>query len=376
MNKFLKILLLLSVVCQFTFAQTSGIPYQAVIMDKDAGQELPGFDNNYANPLRNSHVSIRFSIHDAAGMEFEEIHNSVIVDEYGMINLVVGMGTYTFNDFYQDMDWNGEEKWLKVEIDFDNGSNFENLDYLAIHRIPGIDDQKLSISGDSLILENGGSVSLSDLLANAGQDQQQISLVGNVIYLENGGSIDLTDLLAGAGTDDQRLSLTGTMLVLEDGGTVDLASLLANINTDNQNLTYISLNGSVLEVDIENGDSVSTSLVGLANDSAFLSQLISNQEFIDAVQLHELDGDTTNELNTSFTVLGNFLRIQDGGGILSVPLSLIQVDTTGLSDRIDNIILNDLDTDSTNELQTLSISNDTLYLSDGNSVYLGAISSD
>jgi len=168
-------LLLLVLVSQFALAQTTGIPYQAVIMDKDAGQELPGLDNSYANPLRNSLVSIRFSIHDMNGMEFEEVHYSVIVDDYGMINLIVGNGTYTFNDFFQDMDWNGEEKWLKVELDFENGNDFENLDYLPIHRIPAIDDQKLSLSGDSLILEDGGGVSLTDLLVNPGQDQQQLA---------------------------------------------------------------------------------------------------------------------------------------------------------------------------------------------------------
>jgi hypothetical protein len=31
------------------------------------------------------------------------------------------MGTYTFSDF-ENMDWDGEEKWLKIEVDFDNGS--------------------------------------------------------------------------------------------------------------------------------------------------------------------------------------------------------------------------------------------------------------
>ncbi|MBL6664213.1 MAG: hypothetical protein ISP71_08975, partial [Flavobacteriales bacterium] len=369
-------LLLLMLFSQIVWAQTPGIPYQAVIMDKESGQELPGLDNSYANPLRNSLVSIRFSIHDLNGMEFEETHHSVIVDDYGMINLIVGKGVYTYMDFYDDMDWNGEEKWLKVEIDFENGNDFENLDYLPIHRIPNPDDQKLSLSGDSLILEDGGGVSLTDLLSGAGVDEQQISLVGNVIYLENGGSIDLTDLLANAGTDNQRLTLTGTLLNLEDGGTVDLANLLANVDTDNQNLTYISLNGTILEVDIEDGDSVSTNLVGLASDSAFVNNFIANQDFIDAIQLHELDGDPTNELNTNFTVLGNFLRITDGGGVLSVPLSMIQIDTMGLSNRIDQIILNDNDQDPTNEIQYLSISNDTLYLSDGNAVYLGAISSD
>ena len=109
---------------------------------------------------------------------------------------------------------------------------------------------------------------------------------------------------------------------------------------------------------------VQTSLVGLANDSLFLDGLLGNQGFIDSILLNELDGDPNNEMNINFSVLGNFLRIEDGGGILSVPLSLIQVDTTSLSNRIDNILLNDNDTDSTNELQTISLSNDTLYLSD------------
>ena len=101
-----------------------------------------------------------------------------------MINLIVGRGTYTYNDFYE-MEWNGEEKWLKVEIDFDNGMDFENLDYLPIHWIPGTDKQRLFLSGDSLIIENGGRVDLSSLLVRAGTDDQSLTLVGNVIYLEN-----------------------------------------------------------------------------------------------------------------------------------------------------------------------------------------------
>lgn len=345
------------------YSQTPGIPYQAVLLNKEAGQELPGSDATYSNPLRNSLVSIRFSIYDENGLEFSENHFDVVVDGYGMINLIVGMGTYTFSDF-EGMDWDGEEKWLKVEVDFNNGSDFENLDYLSLHRIPDPDNQKIYLSGDSLLIENGGGVDLSSLLASAGNDDQAITLVGNVIYLENGGSIDLTDLLANAGTDDQRLSLTGTLLTLEDGGVVNLAELLSNAGTDDQNLTYITLNGSILEVAIENGNMVQTSLVGLANDSLFLDGLLGNQGFIDSILLNELDGDPNNEMNINLSVLGNFLRIEDGGGILSVPLSLIQVDTTSLSNRIDNILLNDNDTDSTNELQTISLSNDTLYLSD------------
>ena len=260
------------------FAQTPGIPYQAVLLSQENAQELPGYDSDYANLLTNSLVSIRFSIYDVDGVEFKEIHSDVIVDAYGMINLIVGMGSYTYSDFFE-MDWNGEEKWLKVEVDFDNGINFENLDYLPIHWIPGPDRQRLFLTGDSLLIENGGGVDLSSLLATAGNDNQSITLVGNVIYLENGGSIDLTDLLANAGTDDQRLTLTGTLLTLEDGGTVDLSNLLG-IAEDNQHLTNFEIVGSTLHISIEDGNTLTLDISTIAHDSTFVSELAEDSLFI------------------------------------------------------------------------------------------------
>ncbi|MBL6663662.1 MAG: hypothetical protein ISP71_06100 [Flavobacteriales bacterium] len=260
------------------FAQTPGIPYQAILLSQDDPQELPGYDSEYSNVLRNSLVSIQFSIQDINGLEFKEYHSDVIVDDYGMINLIVGRGTYTYNDFYE-MDWNGEEKWLKVEIDFDNGMDFDNLDYLPIHWIPGPDRQRLFLTGDSLIIENGGGVDLSSLLATAGNDNQSLTLVGNVIYLENGGSIDLTDLLENAGTDDQRLTLTGTLLNLEDGGTVDLSNLLG-MAEDNQHLTNFEIVGSTLHISIEDGNTLSLDISPLAHDSTFVSELADDSLFI------------------------------------------------------------------------------------------------
>ena len=136
-------------------AQTPGIPYQAVLLDKDAGTQLPGMDDHSAYPLSNTLVSLRFSIYDANGKEYEEIQLSTIVDQYGMINVVVGNGTPTFSQFHL-MDWNGEEKWLMVEVDFDNGTNFEDLDYLPLHRLPSPGAQTISLVGDSVVLSGGG----------------------------------------------------------------------------------------------------------------------------------------------------------------------------------------------------------------------------
>ncbi|MDB0006725.1 hypothetical protein N9E30_02110 [Flavobacteriales bacterium] len=138
MKKLIFLTLVVVLCVSEVYSQTPGIPYQAVLLNKDAGQELPGSDVEYANPLRNTLVSIRFSIYDENGLEFSENHFDVVVDGYGMINLIVGMGTYTFSDF-ENMDWDGEEKWLKIEVDFDNGSDFENAADQNLFSIRGSD---------------------------------------------------------------------------------------------------------------------------------------------------------------------------------------------------------------------------------------------
>ena len=63
-----------------------------------------------------------------------------------------------------------------------------------------------------------------------------------------------------AGTDDQQLTLTGNTLAIEDGNTVDL-SILNNPGTDEQDLTGATLSGAnILQIDIENGASATVDL--------------------------------------------------------------------------------------------------------------------
>ncbi len=76
--------------------------------------------------------------------------------------------------------------------------------------------------------------------------------------------------------------------------------------------------------------------------------------------VNDADSVVGNEYNTSVNLNGTTLEITDGGGTLTTDLSTLQ----------DGV--NDADADSTNELQTLSVSGNTLSISNGNTITLPA----
>ena len=83
------------------------------------------------------------------------------------------------------------------------------------------------------------------------------------ITLENGNTqtVDLSALQDGTGTDDQQISLAGNILTLEDGGTVDLSGYLDN--TDDQQITDFSLSGTTLTLTLEDGGTRTVDIAGI-----------------------------------------------------------------------------------------------------------------
>ena len=225
MNRIFKIIALLLLV-NTAYAQLPGIPYQAVVLSKDNGQELPGVDDDYNNVLRNAKVSIKFTVLDQyLDVEYSETHDSVLVDGYGMLNLVVGDGDPLINQFNQ-INWDLNEKWLDIDIDFDGGFNFENLDYISLRIIPYT------------------------------KDDQQLSLLDSVLLLENGSFVDLRPLLQYEG----------------DGQ-----------GTDDQNLESAILSGTNLQISIEDGASTNVNLISLANDSVFVTTIANDTIFLNQI---------------------------------------------------------------------------------------------
>lgn len=120
-----------------SFAQSSGITYQAVIYNPN-GEELPGVDNPYA-PLVNQNICLQFGIVDADGnLEYQE-QVQVTTDPFGMVNLLIGTNTQTggYASDFAGIQWTADAKFLVVDLDIKGTcSDFEELSNQPFTYVP------------------------------------------------------------------------------------------------------------------------------------------------------------------------------------------------------------------------------------------------
>ena len=125
------ILFLFLLGASFLQGQTPGLNYQAVILNTSE-IEIPGTNvKENQVPLGLEDITFRFSISNKNNIEYIE-EQTVTTDASGMVSLIVGEGTpisATFNDIV----WDGEEKYLNVEIDI--LSNNDSFTFLEIQKI-------------------------------------------------------------------------------------------------------------------------------------------------------------------------------------------------------------------------------------------------
>ena len=119
------------------FSQSNGFTYQAVIYNPN-GEELPGVDNPYA-VLVNEDVCLQFGIVDANGaLEYQE-QVQVTTDDFGMVNLLIGIHPQTggYANNFVDVVWSAAAKFLKVDLDVKGTcNNFEELSNQPFTYVP------------------------------------------------------------------------------------------------------------------------------------------------------------------------------------------------------------------------------------------------
>lgn len=133
------------------------------------------------------------------------------------------------------------------------------------------DEQELSLIDNDLSITGGNIISLASFLDNT--DEQELSLTDNDLSITGGNTISLTSFLDN--TDEQELTLSGNNLSISGGNSISLQAYMDN--TDQQDLVAATLTGTMLEIEIENGASVTVDLFPLIEDLEARVTAIENE---------------------------------------------------------------------------------------------------
>lgn len=315
----------------------------------------------------------------------------------------------------QTLSWNSGTHILTISNGntADLGSLLDNTDTQAISKT----GNTLSISG------NASTVDLASYLDNT--DSQTLSLAGSTLTVSGGNSIDLAPI----NTDAQDLSLSGTTLNISGGTGVNIASIntdvlaglscttnqiakwngtawacSADVDTDidaqtlslaSNSLSILGGNSVSLAGYLDNTDAQTLSyntgthvLSIFGGNTADLSNLLDNT---DAQSISKTDNTLSISGNASTVDLSGYLdntdvlaslscstgQIAKWGGSAWACAADVDTDTVLSEAQVDayagnnGYLTNEVDGSTTNEIQDLSLSGDTLSLSsDGTTVDL------
>ncbi|AMC11826.1 hypothetical protein Lupro_11365 [Lutibacter profundi] len=200
------------------YAQTDAISYQAVILNPQK-QELPGV-NAEENIFPNKTIKMRFTIIDSNGSATYQETQTTTTDAYGIVNLFIGEGSQTSTQSFDEINWDGTSKKLKVEIDFNGGNSFVNLGTQNLTFTPYAYHRDIIASGNLTI--DGKTILKDDL-----------SIEGATVLNDN-----LT--VKGETTLDDKVSVNG-VTNLNDDVTIDgITNLSKDLNVNNGSTTNLS----------------------------------------------------------------------------------------------------------------------------------------
>ena len=250
------------------FSQTNppaGITFQAVAIDEN-GLELSGVDAA-GIPIPDKAIKVQFSIlsGSASGnIEFSEEHLTN-TDKYGLFTLIIGNGTINIGKDLKSIDWHSGNKFLKVELDLNNGKGYKLVSVQQMLSVP-----YAFYSGESLEAKKVDTLRMRDSVLHSSKIQkvqsnldkhisadmdtvptnelQTLSIKGGTIFLsQGGGSLKIPD--SSSVNEIQTLSVSGNKLTISGfgGNMVTLPTSSSDGDT-----TYWKVKGSKLNYSLVN----------------------------------------------------------------------------------------------------------------------------
>jgi len=339
--------------------------------------------NNDGKPLAQKEISIRINIvkdnHDG-DVEYAEVH-TVTTNAFGLFTLVIGSGSVETGTF-ENITWSLGNKWLRVEMDADGGSAFQNMGAQQFMSVPyafyakysgsGMSGppQDLNIEGDVLMItgnDDATPINLAPYLDNT--DAQTLTLnASDQLAISGGNNVNLAPY-------KQDLSITGNNLSLTNDPTstpINLAPYLDN--TDAQTLTLnasdqlaISGGNNVNLAPYKQDLSITGNNLSLTNDPT--STPINLSPYLDNTDAQTLTINASDQLAISGGNNVNLAPYKQDLSITGNNLSLTNDPTStpiNLAPYLDNT-----------DAQTLTINaSDQLAISGGNNVNLAPYKQD
>ena len=398
-----------------SFAQVpEGFNYQAVARDANG------------NIRSNEFIDIRFTLQPGvtAPATWIETH-SIKTDGFGVFTAIIGDGTKTGGTAtaFKDLDFTKGDYWIKVEVkdganyvQIGNLQSFLSVPYALVSKTtldkddadadPTNEIQLLGFSNDTLYLSKGGFVFLGNydnsqaldallkkMINDSMHFNQLIDQNGkfitqvdqNLKALKSKHAVDsaymlnlldaLNDALATETSErkDEILTITNQILAIQNKHKTDSTLFVQAIQSLNVNLTTESTNRVAADNTIKAKATTDSTLFKSLYDnlSAGLTTETTNRSNADNVLRSKQGADSTyfegkiknveTTLNTETTN-----RINADNALKTKAAS----DSTYLNGLISTHVSRDNDTSSANELQTISISNDTISLSKSGSIKL------
>ena len=215
--------------------------------------------------LANRDVTLRFSInqYDSLGATVFSEHHYLKTNSNGLMTARIGEGQLISGDI-SNIEWENGPYFAQYEVDYDGQEGWDISAYTQMMSVPyslyakylegGADQdttneiQFITISNDTLILSDGGFVSLTSYLDNT--DDQVLTLSGDTLFLEDGGSVVLPYDIDSLFTDElQQLQISGLGdikdLTITDGNTIQFSIA----DNDNDSINEIQGLAEVLSVD-------------------------------------------------------------------------------------------------------------------------------
>ncbi len=139
MKKHIFLTLLFSMTCFVgIFGQSAkkSLNYQAVILDPKP-IDIPGA-SLVGQPLSKGKVCLKFSLVNAQGsVDYEETQQTT-TDEYGLVSLSIGTGTYSSGTYksFESIVWDANVKSMKVAVSYDGCNTFKQVSTQALNYTP------------------------------------------------------------------------------------------------------------------------------------------------------------------------------------------------------------------------------------------------